>query len=134
METNSVADPSTRLVDFRQLTTDDVRKLISSSPNKSCCLDPIPAVLLKRFINFFVSPITIILNLSLSSGTFPSALKHASIPPLLKRPNIDHDDANSYRLVSNLPFLSKLIEMAIFIQFSDHLSRHSILPDRQSDY
>jgi hypothetical protein len=24
--------------------------------------------------------------------------------------------------------------MAIFIQFSDHLSRHSILPDRQSDY
>ncbi len=27
-----VADPSTRLADFRQLTTDDVRELISSSP------------------------------------------------------------------------------------------------------
>jgi hypothetical protein len=37
-----VADPSTRLADFRQLTTDDVRELISSSPNKSCCLDPFP--------------------------------------------------------------------------------------------
>jgi hypothetical protein len=72
-----IAESSLRLVDSRQLTTDDVRKLISPSPNKSCCLDPIPTVLLKRFIDFFVFPITAIINLSLSSGTFPSALKHA---------------------------------------------------------
>jgi hypothetical protein len=120
--------------DFRQLTTEDVRKLISSSPNKSCCLDPIPTVLLKRFLDFLVSPITAILNLSLSSGTFPSALKHASIYPLLKKPNLDTDDPNSYRPVSNLPFLSKLIESAIFFQLSDHLARHDLLPDRQSVY
>ena len=131
---SAVADPSIRLADFRQLNTDDVRELISSSPNKSCCLDPIPTVLLKRFIDFLVSPITAILNLSLSSGTFPSALKHASISPLLKKPNLDPDDPNSYRPVSNLPFLSKLIERAIFIQLSDHLSRHDLLPDRQSAY
>jgi hypothetical protein len=129
-----VADPSTRLADFRQLTTDDVRELISSSPNKSCCLDAIPTVLLKRFIDFLVSPITAILNLSLSSGTFPSALKHASISPLLKKPNLDPDDPNSYRPVSNLPFLSKIIERAIFIQLSGHLARHDLLPDRQSAY
>ncbi len=90
-----VADPSTRLADFRQLTTEDVRELISSSPNKSCCLDPIPTVLLKRFIDFLVSPITAILNLSLSSGIFPSALKNSSISPLLKKPNLDPDDPNS---------------------------------------
>ena len=91
-------------------------------------------MLLKRFIDFLVSPITAILNLSLSSVTFPSALKHASISPLLKKPNLDPDDPNSYRPVSNLPFLSKLIERAIFIQLSDHLSRHDLLPDRQSAY
>ncbi len=125
---------TTRLEAFRQLTTDDVRKLISSSPNKSCCLDPIPTVLLKRFIDFFVPPITTILNLSLSSGTFPSTLKHSSISPLLKKPNLDPNDPNNYRPVSNLPFLSKLIERAIFIQFSDHLSSHDLLPDRQSAY
>jgi hypothetical protein len=91
-------------------------------------------VLLKRFLDFLVSPITAILNLSLSSGTFPSALKHASISPLLKKPNLDTDDPNSYRPVSNLPFLSKLIERAIFFQLSDHLARHDLLPDRQSAY
>ena len=61
------------LADFRQLNTNDVQKLISSSPNRSCCLDLIPTVLLKRFIDFLVSPITAILNLSLSSWFFPSA-------------------------------------------------------------
>jgi hypothetical protein len=109
-----VADSSTRLADFRRLTTDDVHKLIFYSPNKSCCLDTIATVLLKRFIYFFVSPITAIPSLSLSSGTFHSALKHGSISPLLKKPNLDLDDPNSYRPVSNLPFLSKLIKRAIF--------------------
>jgi hypothetical protein len=84
-------------------------------------------VLLKRFIDFLVSPIS-------SSPRFPSALKHASIFPLLKKPNLDPDDPNSYRPVSNLPFLSKLIERAIFIQSSDHLSNHDLLPDRKSAY
>jgi hypothetical protein len=54
--------------------------------------------------------------------------------PLLKKPSLDPDDPNSYRLVSNFPFLSKLIERAVFIQLSDHLSRQKLLPDRQSAY
>ena len=36
--------------------------------------------------------------------------------------------------MSNLPFLSKLIERAVFAQLSEHLSVHSLLPDRQSAY
>ncbi len=44
-----VADPSTRLADFRQLTNDDVRELISFSPNKSYCLDPIPTEAFFKF-------------------------------------------------------------------------------------
>ena len=63
-----IAESSLRLVDFRQLTTDDVRKLISSSPNKSCCLA------LKRFIDFFVFPKTAIINLSLSHLELSSVL------------------------------------------------------------
>jgi hypothetical protein len=54
--------------------------------------------------------------------------------PLLKKPSLDPDDPNSYRPVSNLPLLSKLIERAVFIQLSDHLLRHNLLPDRQSAY
>ena len=79
-----VETTSPSLTEFRQLSTIDVRKLVTSSPNKSCCLDPIPTVLLKRFIDILVPSITTIVNLSLSSGTFPSALKHAVVCPVFK--------------------------------------------------
>ncbi len=127
-----VSSPS--LASFRQLTTSDVRKLIISSPNKSCRLDPIPTVLLKRFIDKLVVPITTIVNLSLLSGFFPSNLKHAVISPILKKSSLDPDAPDNYRPVSNLPFLSKLLERAVFAQLSEHLSRHTLLPDRQSAY
>ena len=91
-------------------------------------------MLLKRFSNTFSAPIAAIPNLSLSSGQFPSALKHAVVSPILKKTTVDTDEPNSYRPVSNLPFLSKLLERPVFIQLTEHLSRHSLLPDRQSAY
>ena len=130
---SQVADSLPRLADFRELSNDS-RKLISSSPNKSSHLDPIPIVLLKRCGNTFSAPIAAILNLSLSSGEFPNALNHAVISPILKKPTLDTDEPDSYRPVSNLLFLSKLLERAVFIQVTEHLSRHSLLPDRQSAY
>ena len=91
-------------------------------------------MLLKRFSNTFSAPIAAIPNLSLSSGQFPSALKHAVVSPILKKTTVDTDEPNSYRPVSNLPFLSKLLERAVFIELTDHLARHTLLPDRQSAY
>ena len=131
---SAVADSPHRLAAFRPLISEDVRKLVVASPNKSCCLDPIPTTLLKLFIDHLLTPITAILNLSLSTGTFPAAFKHAAVSPLLKKPNLDPDNPENYRPVSNLPFLSKLIERAVFAQLSEHLSVHSLLPDRQSAY
>ena len=129
-----MADSLPHLAVFRKLTTDDARKLISLSPNKSSRLDPIPTVLLKRFADILSAPIASIINLSLSSGQFPSVLKHAVISPILKKPTLDTDQPDNYRPVSNLPFLSKLLERAVFIELTDHLARHTLLPDRQSAY
>jgi hypothetical protein len=36
--------------------------------------------------------------------------------------------------MSNLSFLSKLLERAVFIQLSEHIERHDLLPDHQSAY
>ena len=54
------------------------------APNKSCCIDPFPTVLLKRFADKVVPLIITILNLLLSSGFFPSSLNHAIICPVRK--------------------------------------------------
>ena len=49
-------------------------------------------------------------NLSLKTG-FIEGLKDVYIPPLLKKPNLDKDELKNYSRVSNLKFVSKLIEL-----------------------
>ena len=67
-------------------------------------------------------------------GVFPVALKQAYVIPLLKKPNLDPDIANSYRPISNLSYLSKLIERVAASRFKSHISTHNLLPVQQSAY
>ena len=66
------------LLCLRTVSTEEVIKLIGSLPTKSCPLDPVPTRLLKQCLSVLIVPITEIVNLSLSNGTFPSHSKHAS--------------------------------------------------------
>ena len=66
-----------------------VTNLILSSPAKSCCLDPLPTPLLKKFVSVLAVPITQIVNSSLASGRFPDSLKHAVVTPLIKKSSLD---------------------------------------------
>jgi hypothetical protein len=61
-------------------------------------------------------------------------MKHAVVTPHLKKPSLDRNVLGNYRPVSNLSFLSKLIERAMNSQLIDHLDKHELLPDRQSAY
>ena len=47
------------------------------------------------------------------------------ISPLLKKPNLDVNNLKNYRPVSNLPFLSKVIEKAVTSQLNLHLSKNN---------
>ena len=82
--------------------------------------------LIRYQLNFSTKPlkleillptITNILNESLLSGTVPSEFKTAVVKPLLKKPSLDPNELN-YRSISNLPFLSKLLENLFFNNFS----------------
>ena len=100
---------------------------------KSCELDPLPTHLLKESIDLLLPSITKIVNLSLSSGRFSSHWKEAIVRPLLKKSGMDLI-YKSYRPVSNLQFISKLVERAVLIQFNDHCDRYDLIPDYQSAY
>jgi hypothetical protein len=50
------------------------------------------------------------INDSLSSGFVPVELKQALITPLLKKSTLKLELFSSYRPVSNLPFIAKLLE------------------------
>ena len=107
--------PPTCTEAFDQVAEDDVRVLIANSRSTSCCLDPIPTHLLKSCSESLVSVITNIINSSLDPGIFPDCWKEAVIIPLLKKPGLESVFKNS-RPVSNLAYISKLTERAVFNQ------------------
>ena len=72
--------------------------------------------------------------LSLRSGVFPTSYKQSHITPLLKSPSLDCDSLQSYRPVSNLSFLSKVIETAVANQLMKHFDQHKLLDQHQSAY
>ena len=65
---------------------------------------------------------------------FPDSQKRALVRARLKKPSINPDDLNSYRPISNLTFLSKILERVVVRQFMDHADQNDLLPPRQSAY
>ena len=71
---------------FLPATHDEVKRIITNSPNKTCDLDPIPTRLLRQCLDHFVPLITAIINKSLATSVVPACFKLAVVRPLLKRP------------------------------------------------
>ena len=118
---------------FRQLTHNDVRKLIMYSKSTTCNLDPIPTSLLKEHISILLPLITKMVNLSLQMGVFPTEWKLAFIKPLIKKPGLATTLKN-YRPVSNLCFISKISEQAVISQQKEHMEQNCLLPILSSAY
>ena len=84
-------------------------------------------------IDVVLPVITKIINLSLESGMFTGDWKCALINPLLKKDNLDLL-FNNYRPISNLQFVSKLTERAVFNQMHDYIVMNVLYPVLQSSY
>ena len=76
-------------------------------------------------------PIARICNLSLSTGIFPDMFKHAIIHPVFKGNGKDPRNPMSYRPISILPSLSKILEVAVRDALMDWLTLQRIIPDSQ---
>ena len=62
-------------------------------------------------------------------------MKSAYITPILKKAGMDTTDRKSYRPISNLSVLSKLLERLVAKQLIvAYLKDNDLLPDRQSAY
>lgn len=125
-------DKST-FTNFKFLSPDDVLNLINKSTSKTCRLDPLPTKLLKTCKEPLLPVLTKIVNDSLQSGIFPDSFKKAIVTPIMKKPNAEPTYSN-YRPVSNLSFVSKLIEKAVFKQIHEYLTIQNLYPSLQSAY
>ena len=119
---------------FREVTEQDVAEIILKSPTKSCDLDPLPTYLLKDCINDVITYITEFVNASLAAGSVDSILKRAIIRPSIKKAGLDQNELKNYRPVSNLTFLSKVLEKIVLKQLLVHLESNGLQNVFQSAY
>src|SRR6218665_1047677 len=124
---STTSSPPVSLSTF-QLTSETEIFLLQSLPNKLCKLDPIPTSLLKDCESILVPIITKIVNLSLSTCSFPLLFQHSLVTPLLKKPSFDKEILSNYRPVSNLSFFSKLTERVVLSRINDYLTSNSLNP------
>ena len=122
------------LSSFRETSEDELTMLIHKSPTKSSSLDPIPTWLLKKCLPGFLPILTRLINSSLSSGCVPTSLKKAVIRPLLKKVSLDSEVLKNYRPVSNLSFLSKLLERVVATRLNEHCTDNNLDVSFQSAY
>ena len=79
------------LADFTAVTVDEVAKLISSAPNKTCQLDPAPTWLVKDMIGL-LSPFIVLLVMAQRHGSLG---RRTALPQSKCRPRCAGDDRHS---------------------------------------
>ena len=127
------SDPP-KLTVYIQVTQDEIGKIISKSPTKSCLLDPLPTFLIKECIDILLPSITKLVNCLLREGLVPDGFKKAVVTPLIKKASLPVEDLKNYRPVSGFSFISKLVERVVAKQLVDHINRHGLDNSYQSAY
>ena len=120
--------------EFTMVRDEDVLGLIRGSTIKACALDPLPGSIMRKCYSSLVPLFRRVINLSLSSGLLPKELKVALLSPILKKLNADFEQFSNFRPVSNLKFLSKLIEKTVFVQLNSYLGENDLHEPLQSAY
>lgn len=112
------------------ITEDFVLKQLKClTKGKACGLDGISAAILKISAQIIAPSITKICNISIETGIFPAKWKEARIAPIYK--GGPKEECCSYRPVSILPIISKVIERHVFVHLYDHMNDNGLLLDTQ---
>jgi hypothetical protein len=119
-----------RCFEWRPVTTNDVLNAAKQLSN-SCSNDyyNMSNSFLKKIIPFIVYPFTLCVNRILQEGSFPEELKISRVCPIYKKG--PKDKPESFRPVSLVPVLSKLIEIIIYEQVSVFLEQNNFLSNVQ---
>ena len=122
---NSTININTLLSDFALTTEKELADILSSSKFSTSDLDPLPPSVLKECIQTLLPFLVVLVNYSLKQGSI-DGLTEAVIRPLLKKAGLDPNIFSNLRPISNLTFISKLIERVVNIRISDHMKANNL--------
>ena len=115
--------------DFQHVQADSFRNQTRSLARLTQCRHP----LVVKCLDVLFPVITRIINLSLASGQFSDEWKEALVSPSLKSAGLSAEFCN-LRPVSNIQFVSKLTERAVFDQTHKHMTKFGLYVLLQSAY
>ena len=114
------------------VTADDVISAVRRLPDKTSAADPLSTSVLKLVIDVIAPFIAELFNRFLITSQFPRVFKDAFITLVIKKPGLDVIDPGSYRPISNLALISKLLERLVAAQLVRYLEFSNLLPPLQS--
>ena len=104
--------PNIENIYMEPATEDEVKKIIQEmDPNKSNGPYSFPTKLLKLIANIISKPISEVINISMTTGTFPDILKTTEVIPIFNKR--DRHSCNDYRPISLLSNINKIFEKII---------------------
>ena len=98
--------------------------------SKGAGLDKIPTRINHECSNLISPYITIIFNLSLSTGISPDDWKSAKVPPIFKQG--DKRGMINFRPISVISAIARVFERIVYNQLFSYLNEHNILSHHQS--
>ena len=115
---------------FKTINNATTLQYLSNLTNSySCGHDNINNTLLKSISNEISNCITLIINQSISTGSYPENLKLAKVVPIFKKN--DKLEINNYRPISVLPVISKVFENVMHTQLLEYFTENNLLSSQQ---
>ena len=129
-----LARTKSTITEFTDIDNGAFQAILKEMNTKPHPNDPVPVWLLNSCKEYLFPILLYIANRSLKESVFPDQLKHAVVRPIIKDKNGNKDEYKNYRPVSNLTFLSKLIEKCANSQLQAYLQTNNLYPKYQSAY
>ena len=119
---------------FEPISLSALTEVVMHLRPSNCPSDCIPPRLLKEVFGAIGPSVCELINSCLTSGSVPLPFKHAIVHPLLKKKNLDTSNFSNFRPISQLPFLSKVLEKVVYAQLQSFLIANGLHETFQSGF
>ena len=134
LETNNYSpcryiDRNCRTMFLHPVTHEELLKLISNLKLTKSDKSNIPVRIFKSIKLLICYPLCKMINISFTSGSFPSIFKTARLTPVFKKG--ERNVCSNYRQISSLPYISKLFERCMCNRIIDFFNKFNLFTDKQ---
>ena len=121
------------LSEFRLCDHGELKEIILKGIKTTYGIDPLPKHLMSGSLDELLPHLLDLVNTSLRTGSI-DGVKLSHVRPLLKKFDMDYTELSSYRAISNLSFISKLIERVVAKRLDEHMTANHLHNDSQHGY